>query len=428
MPRPACWLMTVASSFVALVEARVRGSERASGIIEPLRSTQPCPVQIGFLALAGSLLTSPVVAQGSSSALLYDGTDDFAIASSNPDFGLQQGLTLEAWENPTTLGPNENIVTRQSTAGQFAPWSFTIEVDMLRLWIQSSDVNSVPGLVPNQVQHVAVTWTPGTGAVVFFRNGVVLSTATAQPSLPQLSYNVVVGGLSGAPTWSLDGTLDEVRIWDRVRSPAEVLTTSCRRLTPQETADPSLIAYWPMDAGTGQFALDQSSHSHSLQLGATPTVDMFDPLWVAESLPTSCQTYCFGTACPCNNNDASAGCANGSGQGCLLSMSGSNSISQSDLILHATSTVPHQPGLFFQGDNAINGGNGSQFGDGLRCAGGSVVRLQVRTADGNGSASTTVGIAAKGGVSPGDTKRYQWWHRDPTGSPCGTGFNLSNGL
>lgn len=49
-----------------------------------------------------------------------------------------------------------------------------------------------------------------------------------------------------------------------------------------------------------------------------------------------------------------------------------------------------------------------------------------------GASSTTISIATKGGVSAGDTKRYQCWYRDNSGyQPCGVGvndFNLSNGL
>ena len=65
--------------------------------------------------------------------------------------------------------------------------------------------------------------------------------------------------------------------------------------------------------------------------------------------------------------------------------------------------------------------------DGLRCAGGGVIRLQVRFSDANGSSLTTIGIAAKGGCAAGQLKRYQAWYRDPSGSPCGTQFNLTNG-
>jgi uncharacterized membrane protein len=136
-----------------------------------------------------------------------------------------------------------------------------------------------------------------------------------------------------------------------------------------------------------------------------------------------------GTACPCGNNGGSgAGCANGTGHGATLSRTGTASASASSVVLQATGLVPNQPGLYFQGVNAINGGNGNIFGDGLRCAGGSVVRLQVRTANAGGSSSTSNDIATKGGVSSGDVRRYQLWYRDPMSSPCGSGFNLTNGV
>jgi hypothetical protein len=78
--------------------------------------------------------------------------------------------------------------------------------------------------------------------------------------------------------------------------------------------------------------------------------------------------------------------------------------------------------------NAVNGGNGNTFGDGLRCVGGSVVRLQVRTASAAGGSATTVDIASAGGVSAGDLLRYQLWYRDSVTTPCGSGYNLSNGI
>ena len=58
---------------------------------------------------------------------------------------------------------------------------------------------------------------------------------------------------------------------------------------------------------------------------------------------------------------------------------------------------------------------------------GGIVRIQIRFCDGMGISRTTIPIGAKGGVSAGETKRYQCWYRNPTGSPCGSDFNLSNG-
>jgi hypothetical protein len=148
-------------------------------------------------------------------------------------------------------------------------------------------------------------------------------------------------------------------------------------------------------------------------------------------------SYCFGdtvSGCPCGNaNDGSlesgqSGCANSvSLGGAALTASGSESISAADLVLNSIGLDPGQPGLYFQGDNRVGGGLGIYFGDGLRCAGSNVVRMQVVTADIFGDSSTSLDVASAGGVSAGDVKRYQLWYRNPGVSSCLSGFNLTNG-
>jgi hypothetical protein len=134
-----------------------------------------------------------------------------------------------------------------------------------------------------------------------------------------------------------------------------------------------------------------------------------------------------GLACPCGNSSTSGGCNNGTGQGARIFGEGSTSITAANLSLSAVGLDPSQPGLYFQGNNRVAAGTGVHFGDGLRCAGAAVIRLQVRMASATGESQTTINIAAKGLVQPGDVKRYQLWYRNPLTTPCGSGFNLSNG-
>jgi len=136
-----------------------------------------------------------------------------------------------------------------------------------------------------------------------------------------------------------------------------------------------------------------------------------------------------GTPCPCANSGAGGeGCANGSGSGGKLRSVGTSSVTAGDLSLVGSQLIANQPGLYFQGNNAINSGDGNSFGDGLRCAGGGVIRLQVRFSSATGESATDIHIATAGGAASGDTKRYQLWYRDPVTSPCGTLFNLTNGV
>ncbi len=140
--------------------------------------------------------------------------------------------------------------------------------------------------------------------------------------------------------------------------------------------------------------------------------------------------FCLGLSCPCGNDafPASQGCANSSGPGVGVALEGEGtaSVSLDDLEVEAENLPPFQPVLLFSGTSAVNGGLGVPFGDGLRCAGGSVVRLGVEIADAKGEA-VWENLVAAGGYNAGDTRYLQAWYRDPAG-PCGSGFNTSNGL
>ncbi len=166
-------------------------------------------------------------------------------------------------------------------------------------------------------------------------------------------------------------------------------------------------------------------------------------------IPDECEEFvefCSGqdfgsgllTHCPCGNEAASSnditGCANTSGlplmSGAGLMASGSTSVSASPATFTLTgrSLVAGQPGLYFQGNNAVNNGFGNHFGDGLRCAGQNVIRLQVKMASSSGVSQTTADLIAKGGVVPNDIRYYQLWYRDPPNGLCGSGFNLTNAV
>ncbi|MCB9916053.1 MAG: hypothetical protein H6828_13065 [Planctomycetes bacterium] len=158
----------------------------------------------------------------------------------------------------------------------------------------------------------------------------------------------------------------------------------------------------------------------------------FDVSIVGPAEPGTAFCFCDGSgaAAPCGNPGAAGnGCANGAfAAGGHLGGAGTALVGSDTVVLSGSNLAPNQPGLYFQGDNAINGGLGVVFGDGIRCAGQNVVRLGVRAADASGNSDTTgITVSAVGGVLPGDLRHYQLWYRDPAGSPCGSFFNLTNG-
>ncbi|MFT5153997.1 MAG: hypothetical protein ACI841_004004, partial [Planctomycetota bacterium] len=73
-------------------------------------------------------------------------------------------------------------------------------------------------------------------------------------------------------------------------------------------------------------------------------------------------------------------------------------------------------------------GDGVAFGDGLRCVGGSVIRLTIAGSGSNGSIDFGPSLAGAGGWMAGQSRYFQVWYRDPVGGPCGSGYNLTNGI
>jgi hypothetical protein len=135
--------------------------------------------------------------------------------------------------------------------------------------------------------------------------------------------------------------------------------------------------------------------------------------------------YCFGTGCPCGNDASAGGCANSTGHGARLAQSGgTTSVASDDLVLGVTHLPPYAPTLLFMGATQTR----VPFGDGLRCAGGTPVRLRLAIADAHGVASfARVVTLARGLALPGSTWHLQAWHRDAAG-PCGASYGQSSAL
>lgn len=160
-------------------------------------------------------------------------------------------------------------------------------------------------------------------------------------------------------------------------------------------------------------------------LQPTSQADSFRPLAFGARHACEC-----GSGAPCNNTSPEAGCANSTGTGGLLTATGRASVGFDTLVLHGQAMPATTSVLYFQGTQQIAGGAGVIFGDGKRCAGGTVVRLGRKPNVGGASRWPEAGdppISVRGMVPVGATRTYQAWYRNPAG-PCGSGSNLTNGV
>jgi hypothetical protein len=136
----------------------------------------------------------------------------------------------------------------------------------------------------------------------------------------------------------------------------------------------------------------------------------------------------------CGNSDDHGGCKNSTVNGGVLAAGGTTSVNEDSLRVEARWLPQNVLGILFMGSAT----NWSPFGDGRLALGpGStgVFRFVPPKSSGPGGALIWDGglvaqsqtLAPAGHTDPGETWYFQTWYRDPTG-PCGSGFNVSNGL
>jgi hypothetical protein len=143
--------------------------------------------------------------------------------------------------------------------------------------------------------------------------------------------------------------------------------------------------------------------------------------------------------CPCGNPQASTGrgCDNSSSTGgAELSATGVAYLSMDSLTFETADENPTATSILLQGTASLP--HGAVYGQGVRCAGGTIVRLFTKTASlGSitvpdspaGDPTISQRSAAKGDViPPGDSRWYLVYYRDPVvlgGCPASSTFNAT---
>ena len=155
-------------------------------------------------------------------------------------------------------------------------------------------------------------------------------------------------------------------------------------------------------------------------------------LYVFPVPPLIATPACFGTACPCGNDDPRAGCVNSTGHGALLTACGTSTVAADDLRMVMTGLPANEIGAVIMGPAVMP----MSFGDGTLCiGGGAVYRFAFWYTRSAGQIVEGPGIIAysefvfpiAGHIAAGQTWTFQGWYRDPAG-PCSAGFNTSNAV
>jgi len=234
--------------------------------------TQPSPTPLPL----SSPTPSPVSTTSPSNLpktkfLRFDGINDF-LSRSNPaalNIGTKD-FTLEAWFR-TADPSNQTILVKGATSNTIPGYWLWYNQSERRLRLSISDgasrinarSNSNLNITNNTWHHVAVSVNRD-GNATFYLNGNTVGTQ----SVSSLNGKSLSGSsafqISHSNTqYSFSGDIDEVRVWDDIRSQSEIRNNKDRTVSGSSS---NLIGYWRFDDSSGTSANDETANNNDLNI------------------------------------------------------------------------------------------------------------------------------------------------------------------
>ena len=207
---------------------------------------------------------------------------DYVTVPDAPALDLTTTLTIEAWVWNRLAGTYE----ARSIISKSGSYALDVERDHFVVLIHNGTevwrIRSIAMAYNWRWYHVAVTLDHGT--MRLYINGVLDRGPLPGGLTPATSDWPLSFGWEGQPVSGkrFDGLIDEVRLWNVVRTQSEIQEAMTRSLTGTE---PGLVGYWRFDEGSGDIAFDATPNGNHGQLGEAVGPDEHDPDWVANGAP-----------------------------------------------------------------------------------------------------------------------------------------------
>ncbi len=206
--------------------------------------------------------------------LVLNGTSQSATVLETGSLNLSTDmLTIEAWIKPGILGGQRFIVSKDNdpSYSAYALWLNASGHLVFRFYNVGGldSIVSTTALPQATYSHIAATYDGNTIVTKLYING---QDAGTKLTLPGMSNNIAplyIGrGKDGVGTY-FSGSIDELKIWDTVRTDDQIRNDIHTRLP--NFAHPNLKGYWRMDESSGPAIADASGHCNAGILENSPT-------------------------------------------------------------------------------------------------------------------------------------------------------------
>jgi hypothetical protein len=156
------------------------------------------------------------------SALTYDGVNDWVTVAHSQSLNLTSGVTMEAWVYPATVSGYRTAIIKEQTNGltyALYPGNGNARPSAHIFTTTELQQQGPASLPVNAWSHVAATWDGTT--LRLYVNGTQTASRALAGTMATSTRPLRFGGNAVWPEW-FRGRLDEIRIYDRALTAAQV--------------------------------------------------------------------------------------------------------------------------------------------------------------------------------------------------------------
>lgn len=247
--------------------------------------------RIFVLVFALTCLVNLSIAQ--TNGVLLNGTTDYVLLPNSSTLKPTNNFTIEAWvySNATLTDPApfsapptpqyEIISSEADGVSTIQGYHLVVYNGKLRFWTHdySTVVDGASTLSAGNWYHVAVSFST-TDGIRLYVNGTQdahMATVSGPISYPN-SYAPVIGRLASSSHYFWNGVIDEVRIWNVVRSASEISSKMNCQFPSTYTG---LVGYYKLNESSGTTAADNSGNGLDGSLGGSAS-------WTTGNVSSNC--------------------------------------------------------------------------------------------------------------------------------------------
>ena len=213
---------------------------------------------------------------GPETALAFDGDGDELDAGTGIRLD-NRSFSIDFWAKRAATGLLHYVIGQGTaqTTNQSLHVGFE-DNDQFAFAFYGNDLKA-PAFASTDWHHWTVTYDHATGARTIYRDGTSVASDNIDPATAAYAGtgDLRIGRVAFQNDWHFNGDLDQVRIWNRSLSEAEIRERMHRTIAPTDAAFGDLIASYRFDAGSGTTAYDYA--------GASTASFQGDPQWTAFS-------------------------------------------------------------------------------------------------------------------------------------------------